>query len=122
MSRADSYIREIQSLDGEIKRLNSHLKKLREQKKKAQGHLYSYMKRRNLEKCGKYTIKSVTPRPSKPRKPESAKKADAIELFRQVGIPDPAAFFVEFKATQRYQDSEQTQPPNTGQKYDPYLE
>jgi len=99
---SDGYVSEIESLNKEIKRLNARLKALREQRKKAQGHLYKYMEKNNMEKCGSITIKSVTPRQRKPRKPAKNKKADAINLFREIGVPDPIGFWAEFQATQSY--------------------
>lgn len=130
MSNPDAYVREIDSLNAEIKRLNAHLKQLREQRKIVQGHLHGHMTRQDLDKYQGHTIKSVTPRQAKPRKTESRKKADAIELFRQVGITDPEEFFDEFRATQKYgEDEEHPPPPKEKQKskkksdkeYDPFL-
>lgn len=132
MSNPDAYVREINSLNAEIKRLNAHLKQLREQRKVVQNHLYSHMTKHHLDKYEGHTIKSVTPRQTKPRKPESAKKADAIELFRQAGISDPENFFDEFKATQKYGEDEEPPPKEEKPKrtrkgkksdkdYDPFL-
>lgn len=127
MSNPNAYIKEIDSLTFEIKRLNTVLKKLRKQKRAAQTHLYNYMVRNKIEKYGGHTIKSVCPRQSRPRKSKSAKKADAIELFRQVGIVDPEKFFTEFNATQKYGENEpllSREPTKrflSTKKYDPFL-
>lgn len=129
MSQPEAYVREIDSLTDEIKRLSLHLKQMREQKKVAQRHLYEYMARQNLEKFQGHTLKSVQPRKPIPRKPKPAKKEDAIKLFRQAGIPDPEDFFKEFEATQKYTDSEEEQPKvvvtapkkKKKQEYDPFL-
>ena len=130
MSNPEAYVQEIDSLTAEIKRLNTHVKNLREQRKVAQGHLYNYMESHSLEKYRNHTIASVRPRPKKPRKPESQKKQDAIELFREAGIPDPESFFTEFKATQKYEDGEEPserpiskpkKKKNPNEDYDPFL-
>lgn len=102
MAHPDGYVNEIESLNKEIKRLNAHLKSLREQRKTAQTHLYEYMVAHNLEKYNNITLKSVTPRQRKQRKPEKKKKEDAINLFRDIGVNDPEDFWLQFKATQSY--------------------
>ena len=131
MNRADSYAREITSLDQEIKRLNAHLRGLRQQRKAAQERLYNHMNRNNLQKVGKITMRRVAPRKKTPRKPESIKRQDAIKLFKNIGVPQPEQFWREFKETQKYSTTEinegaekhQNAPrktnPNKG--YDPYL-
>ena len=107
MSNPDSYVREIDSLTTEIKRLNERLKQLRKQKKGTEGHLYNYMTRQNIEKYGNVTRKSITPREKKSRKPDTVKRQDAIALFREVGIPNPEEFWEEFKSTQKYESEEE---------------
>ncbi len=100
MSRADAYVREIQSLKAEIKRLNAHVKRLRDQKKEKEGHLYKYMVKNNLEKHNGITIKSIRPKEKIQRKTPTQKKEDAIKLFRNIGIPRPENFWLEFQDTQ----------------------
>ncbi len=122
---SDGYVREIKSLRKEIKRLNGSLKVLRDQKNLAECHLYQYMKKNGIEKLDGITINSIRPRDEQlPRKKKSEKKRDAVELFQQIGVSDPEGLWVEFQATQRYQDSdevpERTQKTN-GKGYDPYL-
>lgn len=101
---ADGYVSEINSLKQEIARLNAHLAKLRHQKKEAEKHLYNYMSRHGIEKLHGISIGSIKPRAStrKPVKPKKERKQEAIELFREVGIPDPVAFWQDFERTQRY--------------------
>ena len=108
MSRAESYAREINSLNTEIKRLNGKLKSLREQKKKAESNLYYRMQRDGSQKIEGITIKSVTPKERKKRKPISQKKADAIDLFKEIGVTDPEDFWEEFQATQTYAEGEES--------------
>lgn len=96
-----AYVNEIRSIDRELKILNSRIKSLRLQKKASQGHLYKYMKNRNLEEFEKIKLKSITPKPPTPRKPLKKKKEDALELFRDVGIPDPDGFWRDFQSTQK---------------------
>lgn len=134
MSNPDSYIREINSLDDEIKRLNSKLKALREQKRSKQDLLYKYMTKNHIDKYGGITAKSIRPRENFPRKPESEKKSDAITLFTQLGIENPEEVYKEFKLTQKYQkqeDSEsssqnvhkksETKTTQSNVQYDPFL-
>lgn len=100
---SDSYVREIKSIDEEIKRVNAHLKRLREQKNQAKSRLYTYMKKSNTVKCQNISIKSVAPRVKKvrvPKKTEAQKRKDAILFFEKVGVPDPKDFYEEFAQTQ----------------------
>lgn len=97
-----SYVREIESLDKEIKRLNAVLKGLREQKKRRQSDLYEYMVANNKDKVGKITKKRIEPKEAKPpRKQACQKKAEAIVLFEQAGIPNPQDFWQRFQSTQK---------------------
>ena len=95
------YVTEIRSIEKEEKRLRARQKKLREQKKKAQAHLYTYLDTRGIEKCGGITKKSVQPREKKVRKKTKDRKKDALELFRTTGIPDPEKFWNDFQNTQK---------------------
>ena len=97
MSNANAYVKEINSLNCEIKRLNAHLKKLRIQKREKQDLLYKYMEKNNLEKYNGITLKSVKPKQKTRRKPESAKKKDALKLFQEVGINNPENFYSQKK-------------------------
>lgn len=101
MAFPTSYVKEIESLKKEIKRLNSHLKSLRQQRKQSEKHLYNYMVANNLESYEGITAKSIKPKAIQ-RKPLSQKKSDAIKLFRDSGIEDAEKFWDEFQATQRY--------------------
>nr|QBK85424.1 MAG: uncharacterized protein LCMAC101_00110 [Marseillevirus LCMAC101] len=124
MSTADGYVHEIKSLRKEIKRLNEHMKTLRDQKNLAEDRLYQYMKKNGIEKLDGVTIGSIKPRSEHlPRKKKSEKKRDAVELFEQIGVSDPEGLWTEFQATQRYQDREEVphSQKSKGKGYDPYL-
>lgn len=95
-----SYVREIESLDKEIKRLNAVLKKLRDQRTERKKELYEYMTSHNKEKVGSIGIKKIAPRKPITRKPMKEKKADAMALFERVGIHNPTEFWAEFQLTQ----------------------
>lgn len=103
---SESYVREINSLDTEIKRLNAIVKRLREQKRQAQTNLHSYMVSRGLEQVGEgkqaITIRKCAPPKPRPKtKPKKDRKAEAIELFRDAGIPDPNSFYEQFESIQK---------------------
>jgi hypothetical protein len=122
---SDGYVREIKSLRKEIKRLNGNLKLLRDQKNLVEGHLYQYMKKNGIEKIDGITINSIKPREERlPRKKKSEKKRDAIGLFQDIGVNDPEALWLEFQATQRYQNPDEVSEKSqkgSGKGYDPYL-
>jgi hypothetical protein len=114
---SDSYIREINSLDAEIKRSNDRTKALRTQRQNAKNNLYNYMVRHKLEQVtyGTTTLKIEQCAPPKPRskvKPKKLRTAEAIELFRTVGIPNPEGFYSEFEATQKSKKSEEDDNEN----------
>ena len=97
----DAYVHEIQSIEKEERRLRFRAKKLREQKRKAQNHLYQYMESQEIEAYKGITKRSVQPRVRRPRKKIKDKKRDALALFRTTGIPDPESFWNEFQKTQK---------------------
>jgi hypothetical protein len=102
MSNPEAYTQEIKSINLEIKRSNTRLSTLREQRMQKQGFLYKYMVDHKLEKFEGITINSIKPREMNKRKPEVEKKKDAIELFRIEGINDPEAFYAKLKNTQKF--------------------
>lgn len=95
------YYNEIKSLDKEIKRLNTQTRKLREQKKRAQSHLYEWMVAHDIEKYENISLKSIEPKDRRRQKPKKLRKNDAVQLFYQTGIPDPEGFWEEFQRTQK---------------------
>jgi hypothetical protein len=90
-----------------------------------EGRLYQYMKKNGVEKLDGITINSIKPRSEQlPRKKKSEKKRDAVELFEQIGVSDPEGLWMEYQATQRYQDREEVpegSQKSKGKGYDPYL-
>jgi len=98
---ADAYVSKIKTLDETIKRYNKLLKKLREQKKESQGHLYAYMVRRSLDEYKGIKLAKIAPKEAPIRKKQKDKKNDAIQLFNEIGIPDPEGFWHDFQETQK---------------------
>jgi hypothetical protein len=97
----DAYIREIESINDALKRLNTHAKTLREKKKVTTNHLYSWMKNHDIDEYNGIKIEKIKPKEKKFRKKEKDKKEDAIRLFTEIGIPDPEGFWSEFRETQK---------------------
>lgn len=102
MSNPDGYVREINSIKQELKRLTQRSKMLRKQQAAAKLNLFHYMDRHGLTKYNGITIKSITPREKVRRKPQKQKQQDAIALFEEIGIPHAQEFYQEFLYTQRY--------------------
>lgn len=98
-SSANSFVNEYTSLEKEIKRLNHHVKTLREQKKKVASNLYKYMVSRALSEVGGIPLKKVTP--PKKRKTEQEKRKEAIELFAREGVDLPDVLYDKLKQTQK---------------------
>lgn len=106
MRRAEGYANEISSIQKEMKRLQSQIKNLREQKKNAESHLYKYMSSTGINKIQTITIKSITPKEKVIRKKKADKVRDAIQLFEDIGVPDPERFYQDFLETQKYRTTE----------------
>ena len=102
MSNPQAYVSELKIIEGEMKRMNAHLKNLRERKKEVSAHLYSYMNERGMEQYGGFSLSKVKPKNARRRKKESEKKEAAIQLFRQAGISNPENFYGQFKESQSY--------------------
>ncbi len=94
------YIKELNSLKAEIKRLNDEMKKLRIEKKSTERRLYEWMKIYGHTTYENYRLELVKPKTNIPRKKKNDKIRDALVLFRNIGIPDPEEFYEEFKKTQ----------------------
>ena len=101
MNNPNGYIKEIESIKKERKRIIARSRKLFAQQKKAEKHLYDYMVSHSLEEVGGIKKKNITPREKVPRKKKKEKKKDAIDLFRQTGIPDPEKFWEDLQRTQK---------------------
>ncbi len=101
MPQIDSLHNEILKLRKEIKRLNKMTKVLREKKKIREKAMYETMIKKDIDKYGDITIKSIKPRSLKPRKKLEEKKKDAFELFINEGIINPEDFWEKFVKTQK---------------------
>ena len=73
MSKPDSYIREMDSIDQELKRTNARLKILRNQKREKQTLLYKYIIKNKLDTYRGKSLASVRPREHYQRKTEAQK-------------------------------------------------
>jgi hypothetical protein len=98
----DANVRRLKDIEEALKRANQKCSELRKKKKAAQEHLYASMKKNGVDNYNGYTLKKVQPRPPAKRKPAKAKKADAINLFRSIGVDDPETFYSEFEMTQKF--------------------
>jgi len=102
MFNPDSCVREIRSVEKELKRLGKQVKDLREQKKKAESRLLEYMKRNSIASYSglhkellekKFLIKTY--------KKANEKREEAFRLFMETGIPDPENFWEKLRSTQK---------------------
>jgi len=98
-----SYVREIASIDRELKRLRAHIKELTQQRAKAQEHLYAHMTRNRLEEVEGIRVEKVTPKVKVQRKSAKEKKQAALQLFMEVGINDPDTFWEDLQKIQKSQ-------------------
>jgi len=105
------YSYEIKSIQNEIKRLNSHIKNLREQKRKSEEHLYKYMKNRNLEEFEGIKIKNIEPKPKKKRLTKKQKKMEYISCFQQEGINDPEGLWNKLENTTKNNNQVKNKTP-----------
>ena len=100
MDEGHCYVYSIKGLTEEITIVNGRLKQLREERKQTEFKLLKWMERRDLETFEGFKKTKLIPKPSKARKKKKDKVKDAINLFREVGIPDPLTFYSEFQKTQ----------------------
>jgi len=95
-----SYVYTLNSLNDEIKRLNAHLKNLREQKRETQRLLKAYMDSQGIVEVDGIKAVNLTTRQRRPRKKKAEKEIDALRLFQETGIPNPKEFYIRFQETQ----------------------
>lgn len=100
-TRGRAYAKEINGLNADIKKLKEQKKKLETEKKKVEGYLYQYMKSYGLEEVDGIILKKVTPKAKTITKKKKDKEQDAIDLCREVGIPNPDEFYHQFLSTQK---------------------
>lgn len=123
MKSYEGYLYELGTIDTELKRINDHAKNLRLQRTRVLGALYRYMCANNLDKVSNgrkdITLKQCTPREKKSggTKPKKQKKQDAIELFRDAGIPNPERFYEEFEGTQKKNNTNTNESSSTNPSY-----
>ncbi len=98
---SEPYINEIESIEAELKRLSVSVKELKAQKKTAYNNLYEYMVSTGADKCGKITLKKVTPKTPVKRKAAKEKKEDGIQLLREWGVDDPEKMYTDFLKSQK---------------------
>ena len=101
MANPDAYIREIESIDEALKRLNTRVKELKAKKQLSRERLYRWMESHHTEEYKGYSARKLAPRPKSVRKRAKEKKADAMRLFSEVGITDPEEFWDALQATQK---------------------
>ena len=130
MRSEEQYLIEINNIDNELRRINEHAKSLRVQKAKTMNGLHQYMLSNNLEQVsyGKktFSIKKCEPKTRTKSKPKKQKKADTIQMFRDVGIPNPGQFYEELESIQKVQSTDDNTPKPSRKKgkkneVDPYL-
>jgi hypothetical protein len=130
MRSEEQYLIEINNIDNELRRINEHAKSLRAQKAKTMNGLHQYMLSNNLEQVsyGKktFSIKKCEPKTRTKSKPKKQKKADTIQMFRDVGIPNPGQFYEELESIQKVQSTDDNTPKPSRKKgkkneVDPYL-
>src|SRR5687767_7311385 len=109
MAMPSGYVREINSIKDELKRINGRTKALKTQQKITEGYLYTYMVKHGLEEFEGIKLKKITPKPKALRKSNTQKKEEAIRLFYGIGVPDPEGLYEEFLATQKVKKEGNTQ-------------
>jgi hypothetical protein len=104
---ADMYLYEIQKIDKELKRLNAHAKNLRSQRTKSMTGLHHYIVSNGIKQVGSgknvITIKKCAPKEkrSSKLKPKSQRRAEALELLTNAGLPNPEEFYNDLERVQK---------------------
>lgn len=93
----------LKNMNAEIKRLNTQLKIMREEKKKTEERLYNWMTKRGIDDYCGFKRDRIKPKEKTilKRKPKKQKIEDALKLFRDAGIPDPEEFYMQYQGTQK---------------------
>lgn len=99
-SEAQSYTITINRITNEIKKLNTILKDLRSQKKLTEERLYKWMKRNGVKEYEGFKRDKYSPKIKPKRKPKKECMKDSIQMFRNIGIPDPEGFYKEYQQIQ----------------------
>lgn len=101
MKSMESRANEIKNINKELEQLNKRKRLLIDRKKVVQQELYKYMSEHNLKNINDVKSYKIKPQESVPRKGLRSKKRDALNLFREVGIPNPEEFWNDFQKTQK---------------------
>jgi hypothetical protein len=103
------YAKEIKSVDTELKRLRAHIKKLNEQKKRAEGRLFQYMERYHLDEYDGLQKAKIKPKEPVKRKKPKEKREAVINLLFSSGIADAETVWEEM---QKINKSSRREDPN----------
>ncbi|ADB03987.1 hypothetical protein MAR_ORF208 [Marseillevirus marseillevirus] len=87
-----SYIKQIESISGELKRLSERSKDLRERKKGLEAKLLDFMDKRSIEEFQGYKRKKLEPKQRVPRLKKKEKDEIRLRMLEEVGLPDPRGF------------------------------
>lgn len=106
---SDSYLYQIKSIDDELRRLNAKTKILREQRRKQLTGLHQYMKSHNLEQVGTgkeiITFQKCDTLVNKQKrvklKPKNQRKAEELELLKDVGVSNAAEFYEKLEKARK---------------------
>lgn len=98
------YAREIESINTELRALHAREKQLKQQRARAQGHLYELLRRTDRTRYGTHTVRSLAPKPPRPRyRTPEARKTLTIGLLRAKGILHPERLYEELDALRTVQ-------------------
>ncbi len=102
MASIVGYITEVDSLDIEIKRLNTTLRGLRKQKAAAEAFIANYFKSNGLP-GGKFRGKEIrlVSKNTRARKSVKDKESDAMSVLRDEGVRDPEGLLERLHEAQR---------------------
>jgi|GEM_PF-3901155 len=121
MGTLDSYIYTINSINDELKKLNSRCKSLRIQKKETEDHLKQEMKCRGIVEYKGIHIDNLVKK-RLPIKPKKEKREDAINLFRNTGIIQPEKLWEELEQTWvNYSKNSKKTSKHKKKNFDPLL-
>ena len=103
MDYGKGYVKELKTLNEEIKRLNIEKKNMQIEKKNTEMRLHDWMSRSHIDEYEGYKKEKLRPKEKQKfiRKKKKEKVEDAMRLFRNIGIPDPETFWLEFQGTQK---------------------
>lgn len=103
MSGAGAYVYEINSINDELSRIAQRSKELRAQKKVAETRLADYMESRGLEEFQGIKLAKIRPAKRMMGKilPKPKRRAMAINILAEQGIPDAVALWEQLEEIQK---------------------